>query len=1116
MQQQQQQVQQQEHLQQQHLQHMHQQQHLQQQQQEAQYLGYAGYSMYAAPVQQQQQEAYAQYPLTSHYSEPLGGQWHQQSPQSAAPQQYSGRQQVLQSSPIMSARKASEQQPQPYEQAYAPPAYAAQYQQFPHYALQSSSPPPSSQQQEQQQQRQEPSPPQPRPPPQQLQQQQQQQQRQQQSPPQQQRQQTSAAPHQQAQSPQQLQQQAPSQPQRGGLGVPRRESAVAATLDGMEPAPTRPKSMSLPSMPPPLPVAVGAPKAQASASSQASPGTPPFSSRSKSSAQHTQQAVPGKKQDVPLPASASPSQAKQTPAPPSPSAPSTSAPGAGAQSGIAIAQLQQQQQVPRQEPVKTPGGTAKATAAPKPESPPPPPPPQQHKQDAGASPATPSGSSPPQAKAKAEPKPAEASKAQPKLAQAHATPALHTSPAQQPVQEQALPGPASESAALGGADELPAVSRTSTAGSHGSASSGDGGSESPVKRLSPGSAPASSHKPVQSQHPHSHPHSHSLAGLEKHAGGLVTLGQHHKKRHACDGCYRSRVKCEFLHDEQQCVRCTRQKRECVPRIIIRHATPAAGGGAGGPLGLYVREPSSGSLSGEMLAQRRISLGSSGASSVDGGAHAMARPAPPSAAQPKGTAQARAFVAAPRTPERSLDDVSQSAARSVDIFEDLQEQELQLSAARSLVRTYTSLGLKHSPLSLQWTINSMYLIANVERSMSLLQTLNTLAASTNTPISALILDREHCPISEEDTLILEQQVHADFLDDRGSGACFILRTEGSDRAILANEEFEFFFESAVSMAARLLRAPHYRLWRRFLGDDADAVRFTGEMVKAWLMAGDPAGQPAAIRWSCSDHGLSRVRDSDGNEYQARMYEFGLLAGDGFLGMLVFGFKEMVPLSAKGRARLAAFRKQHPAHLKPPAPSLTRLQSPGWNAMLPDAMLPEPSGFGLAGPGAALQQQYGYEPYQQNMPYGDYSEQTQGQANGIDNMAFDYGYLAGAPQPGAQPPVGYYDTLMMPDGEAYGNPYDAFDTYHSNAAVLQAQGTHDSTLVSMDNDEWKASINSCSSSSSSSSSSVGGRRSSNSSSPIAEGEAEQGEGEDGGEVGSADDLDAMKGNDADWQQ
>ena len=50
------------------------------------------------------------------------------------------------------------------------------------------------------------------------------------------------------------------------------------------------------------------------------------------------------------------------------------------------------------------------------------------------------------------------------------------------------------------------------------------------------------------------------------------------------------------------------------------------------------------------------------------------------------------------------------------------------------------------------------------------------------------------------------MHADFLDDRGCGACFILRTEGSDRAILANEEFEFFFESAVSMAARLQRAP----------------------------------------------------------------------------------------------------------------------------------------------------------------------------------------------------------------------------------------------------------------------------------------------------------------------
>ena len=76
---------------------------------------------------------------------------------------------------------------------------------------------------------------------------------------------------------------------------------------------------------------------------------------------------------------------------------------------------------------------------------------------------------------------------------------------------------------------------------------------------------------------------------------------------------------------------------------------------------------------------------------------------------------------------------------------------------------------------------------MEKSLGLLHTSTTLAVSTNTPIDVSVLNENHCPIKEEQKSIIEKEIHEDFLVKNKAGACYILRIDGGDRAILCNAE-----------------------------------------------------------------------------------------------------------------------------------------------------------------------------------------------------------------------------------------------------------------------------------------------------------------------------------------
>jgi len=255
---------------------------------------------------------------------------------------------------------------------------------------------------------------------------------------------------------------------------------------------------------------------------------------------------------------------------------------------------------------------------------------------------------------------------------------------------------------------------------------------------------------------------------------------------------------------------------------------------------------------------------------------------------------------------------------------------------------------------------MYLIAATEKSIGLLHTCTTLAVSTNTPIDIAMLNPTHCPLAESEKHVIDDIVQLEYIAEGRAGACFITRIDGGDRTIMANGEFEFLFESSDSMAKRLSGSPHLKLWRRFLADDSAADLFTSEMIKAWLKAGDPVvttqNRTPTIRWSC-ELGQTIVKDQLGNRYTATLCEHGVLAGQGFLCHLVFGFKSLVPLDAGGAARLAEFKELQQQQLAgqrfQSMPSYQRIDS------VLSLLMPEPTNQ----PEAAVQQGAAWQHQQQ---------------------------------------------------------------------------------------------------------------------------------------------------------
>jgi len=344
------------------------------------------------------------------------------------------------------------------------------------------------------------------------------------------------------------------------------------------------------------------------------------------------------------------------------------------------------------------------------------------------------------------------------------------------------------------------------------------------------------------------------------------------KRSACEGCHRSRVKCVYLENENTCVRCARQQKECLPRVVIRS---------------------------------------------------------------KGQAGANEGI-------NQMSDLDLDAYRSVSVFEGIPHLALHLSAAASMVRTYKSLGMSSPPVALQWTINLLYLLAQSEKSMGLLHTAAALSVSCGVQLDLEGLNSKISPLTEEQSRFVENYVHSEFFVNTPEDAFFIIRLDRGERGIVANKTYEWLFETASNMADRLAHAPHFRLWRQFVEDQTICDRFTSEIVKNFLQAGEPHSDPPQIEWTTTEPGVSpvKIRDAQNRPYTAELFERGVMAGQGFLTLLVFGFRNIKPMNKDAEEAIntlkASVKMEVLAPVKPP--HISRFDSL-FSEMLPPPLLDE---------------------------------------------------------------------------------------------------------------------------------------------------------------------------------
>uniref|UniRef100_A0A7S2WQ29 Uncharacterized protein n=1 Tax=Mucochytrium quahogii TaxID=96639 RepID=A0A7S2WQ29_9STRA len=322
------------------------------------------------------------------------------------------------------------------------------------------------------------------------------------------------------------------------------------------------------------------------------------------------------------------------------------------------------------------------------------------------------------------------------------------------------------------------------------------------------------------------------------------MDQKKLKRNACEGCYKSRVKCEYATvDSVCCTRCTRQKRECVPRIVLRGK----------------------------------------ANKLDKDGNAV----------------------------DNLNAVDLEAYRSASLFEDVPHLTLHYHAAASLVKTYKSLGIAKAPTGLRWLINSLYLIAVYEKSLSLLHSSTTLAVATKVNLDVALLNEKRFPFQSSVKTKLETEINTKYLYEKICGPCFILRLDMGERAVVANQEYEYFFEDAVSMATRMKRAPHFKLWKEFVVDKPVADKFITSIVKSWLLNAEPRvvveGEPERVEWDCTAEEPTEIQDNKGNIFSATLVEHGVMIADGYVSFLIIGFKDMKPASEGARQRMEEFKK-----------------------------------------------------------------------------------------------------------------------------------------------------------------------------------------------------------------
>ncbi|GBG33388.1 Mitochondrial inner membrane protease subunit 1 [Hondaea fermentalgiana] len=456
-------------------------------------------------------------------------------------------------------------------------------------------------------------------------------------------------------------------------------------------------------------------------------------------------------------------------------------------------------------------------------------------------------------------------------------------------------------------------------------------------------------------------------------------------------CYVSRVKCEYrTNDSTTCERCLRQKRECIPRVVVRGraakvAKPSLAGTAHlqgrGTYNLSANDHKNGNgynygssnNYGSVMNQNN-NYGNAAYNKSNGMGHLHpptshmhqhqqpshmpmstpqrppsqqplmssngASPSPPSQmpTPPKAssspaqhsTGQSGASEdAAPGSPDSlPVADLDTNAYRSASLFDDLPHLGAHYAATASIVRAYRALGLSKPPTSVRWIVNLLYLLAITEKSMGMLHTSATLAVATGIELDVDQLNQRQTPLTEKQKTSIMDYVHSTFLVDDPSQAYFVIRLDAGDRGIVANQTYEFIFESAGDMVGRLSRSPHFRLWRDFVEDKNVCNKFTGDIVKAFLSAGDPVGDPAQISWTVQDEDTTRLVDKEGNSFSGRLFEYGCMSGGGYFNFLVFGFQEITPLDDGARRRfdqLKAAGINRSAATPGPPPRLQRFDS-----------------------------------------------------------------------------------------------------------------------------------------------------------------------------------------------
>eukprot|EP00515_Schizochytrium_aggregatum_P008523 CAMPEP_0202077712 /NCGR_PEP_ID=MMETSP0964-20121228/5524_1 /ASSEMBLY_ACC=CAM_ASM_000500 /TAXON_ID=4773 /ORGANISM="Schizochytrium aggregatum, Strain ATCC28209" /LENGTH=628 /DNA_ID=CAMNT_0048644995 /DNA_START=1 /DNA_END=1887 /DNA_ORIENTATION=+ len=309
----------------------------------------------------------------------------------------------------------------------------------------------------------------------------------------------------------------------------------------------------------------------------------------------------------------------------------------------------------------------------------------------------------------------------------------------------------------------------------------------------------------------------------------------------------------------------------------------------------------------------------------------------------------------------------NAYKALEIVEDTPHLTQHYNGAAAFVKTYKALGFQNPPPCLKNLVNLLYLMATKDKSVGRLHAATTLAVSTGVEINMSLLTSKDGPASEEEKNNLQQLVHKRYIEDREAGPCFIVRHDAGERNVFCTSDFEELFIDSSTFAASHLRntEPHIKVWKDFVVDQKEADAFAAKIMQALMKAEKTHDAPDAVKWTLVNTRPVKIKDNNNNHYESTLYESGWMAKSGFLNYLVFGFRDLKPLTDEGAARLRRVsvkneRRSVAIPVSSQAPASEQAQRDRPSAAVPDSSVSDPRAGAATGPSAANSNHAEYVP------------------------------------------------------------------------------------------------------------------------------------------------------------